>query len=76
MIHSDTIKSLTEDEHLMLYSLCERIFNDMGLEMKYSWIKMMRVDVLIHFLNNIGNLRDEYVETRQGLINKLSQPGF
>lgn len=73
MIHSETIKELTEDEHLMLYSLCERIFNDMGLTMNPTWIRMMRVPVLLHYLMNIGNIKEEYVSVRDSLANKLQQ---
>lgn len=76
MIHSHTIQQLTEDEHLMLYSICERIFHDMGLQMNYNWIKMMRVDILIHFLNKIANIKEEFLPVRESLINKLKENTF
>lgn len=76
MIHSETLKQLTEDEHLMLYALCERIFNDMNMSMNPAWIKMMRVPVLLHFLLNIGNIKEEYVPVRDSLAAKLQQSSF
>lgn len=76
MIHSDTLKSLTEDEYLMLYALCERIFNNMGMSMNPHWIKMMRVNILLNYLMNINNIKDEFICVRDSLATKLQQAGF
>ena len=76
MIHSQTLKELTEDEYTLLYAVGDTIFGRIGLEMKVEWLKMLRTDRLIHLLNNINNLKEEYHPLRESLVVKLQQGGF
>ena len=76
MIHNHTLKELTEDEYTLLYAVGDSIFGRIGLQLKVEWLKMLRVDVLIHLLNNISNLKEEYHPLRESLVGKLKQGVF
>lgn len=76
MIHSDTIKGLTEDEQLLLYSVTGFIFQRLGYQVyKPEWARMLRVDGLIDVLNKIANIKDEYLPVRESLIGKIKDGG-
>lgn len=76
MIHSQTLKELTEDEYTLLYSVGEHIYNRFGHNCKHEWLKMLRVEVLVGILNNIANLKEEYHPLRESLVSKLQQGVF
>ena len=76
MIHSDTIKSLTEDEALLLHAVSGFIYQRMGYtNIQYRWAQMLRTDRLIHILNKLANLKEEYHATRDSLIAKIKDNG-
>ena len=43
MVHSQTIKELTEDELLLLWGVMSHIYGLMGMECKYKWLQMVKV---------------------------------
>jgi len=76
MIHTDVIKSLTEDEALLLHAVSGFIYQRMGYEhVRYEWAKMLRVDKLVDILNKIANLQDEYLPVRDSLVGKIKDAG-
>lgn len=76
MIHSDTIKSLTEDEALLLHAVTGFIYQRMGYEhVRYEWAKMLKVDRLVDILNKIANLQEEYHAVRDSLVGKIKDNG-
>lgn len=76
MIHNSVLQSLTEDEHGMLLSVSEHIYNGMGLQGNAQWVKMLKVDQLRLYLTKIANLTDAGVQVRDSLTAKLSADGF
>jgi len=76
MIHYQTLKELTEEEYTLLYAVGDTIFTRMGMSLKVEWLKMLRVDILIHLLNNITNLKEEYHPLRESLVGKLERGRF
>ena len=70
MVHSQTIKELTEDELLLLWGVMSHIYGLMGMECKYKWLQMVKVNVLEHILNNC-NIKEEYHNVRDSLMEKL-----
>jgi len=72
MIHSSTLKELTEDELALLWAIAEHFFNKMGMNCRYQWLKMVKVNVLEHVLNN-SNIKEEYFELKNSLLTKLKQ---
>ena len=76
MIHSDTIKSLTEDEHLLLWCVCNHITSSFGLECNPKWVGMFRVDRLIPYIEKVNTLKEEYVGIKDSLLAKLKQATF
>jgi len=76
MIHYQTLQELTEEEYTLLCAVGGAIFARMGLSLKVEWLKMLRVDMLIHLLNNITNLKEEYHPLRESLVGKLKQGQF
>ena len=70
MIHSDTLKELTEDELGLLWSILHHFYSKVGMECKYRWLQMVRVEVLEHVLNHC-NLKEEYSGVRDSLLVKL-----
>lgn len=75
MIHSETIKSLTEEELTLFWAMGEHFFNKMGLQCKYGWLQMIRVPVLEHIMSNC-NLKEEYYPLRDSLLTKLKEGVF
>ena len=76
MIHSDIIKSLSEDEKLLLYAVGGFIFERLGYgQVRYEWIKMLKVDRVIEVLNKLANLKEEYYPVRGSLIEKIKDRG-
>ena len=51
MIFTHTLKELTEDELCLLFALANRFYQEMGLSMKYEWLKLLRLDVTINYLS-------------------------
>lgn len=76
MIHQHTLSELTEEEYTLLYAVGEHIYNKIGLNCKHEWLKMLRVDVMVSVLNNIANLKEEYLPLRNSLVSKLQQGVF
>jgi len=70
VVHSQTIKELTEDELLLLWGVMSHIYGLMGMECKYKWLQMVKVNVLEHILNNC-NIKEEYYYVRDSLMEKL-----
>ena len=76
MIHSDTIRSLTEDEKVLLYAVGGFIYQRTGLHhFKPEWVQMIKVEKMIQVLHNIANLKDEYMPVRDSLVVKLKESG-
>jgi hypothetical protein len=76
MIHSDVIKSLTEDEATLLHAVAGFIYQRIGYtNIQYRWVQMLRTDRLIHILNKLANLKEEYHATRDSLIAKIKDGG-
>lgn len=74
MIHSQWIQELTEDEHLLLWSIASHTFGQLGLEVKGKWIQMLKPDVVIRILPKV-NIKEEYIGVRDSLIVKLNNGG-
>ena len=70
MIHKQTLKELTEDELLLLWGVMTHIFGKMGMQCKYEWLPMVRVDVFEHIVKH-SNLKEEYYSVRDSLLVKL-----
>lgn len=76
MIHSDTIKGLTEDERVLLYAVGGFIYQRSGLShFKPEWVQMVKVVKMVEVLNNIANLKEEYIPVRDSLVVKLKESG-
>jgi len=76
VIHSSVLETLTEDEQVLLNAIVHDQFVRIGIEGKYDWVKMFKVDRLRHILSNINNLTDEGIGIRDTLMGKLSSDGF
>jgi len=46
------------------------IYGKMGMQCKYKWLQMVKVNVLEHILNNC-NIKEEYYNVRDSLMEKL-----
>lgn len=76
MIHSDVIKSLSEDERLLLYAVGGFIYERIGYsQVRFEWIRMLKVSTLIEVLNKLANLKEEYYPVRGSLIDKIKDGG-
>lgn len=76
MIHSDILKSLSEDESLLLYSVAGFIYQRLGYPVyNPQWVRMLKVDRLIEVLGKIANLKEEYLPVRDSLIGKIKDNG-
>jgi hypothetical protein len=74
MIHSHFIQELSEDEHLLLWSIASHTFGQIGLEVKHNWIQMLRPDVVCRILTKV-NIKEEYIGVRDSLLSKLNNGG-
>jgi hypothetical protein len=73
MIPTPTIKELTEDEYLLLWSICNYITNQWGLVCNPKWIGMFKVDRLLPYIERVNTLKEEYVGLKDSLVAKLKQ---
>ncbi len=76
MIHGSVLATLTEEEQVLLNAIVHDQFGRIGIEGRYEWVKMFKVDQLRHILNNINNLTDAGTGIRDTLVSKLSSDGF
>lgn len=74
MIHKDILKTLTEDEHLLLWSIASHTFGQLGMEVKSNWIQMLKADVVCRILPKV-NIKEEYIPVRDSLLMKLNNGG-
>lgn len=71
MIHSQTLKELTEDELVLMWSVMDHLFvSKLGYSFKYEWLQMVKPDVLDRIIRK-SNLKEEYHCVRDSLISKL-----
>jgi len=76
MIHSQTLKELTEDELALMWSVMDHLFvSRLGYSVKYKWLQMVRPDVLDGIIRK-SNLKEEYHSVRDSLIGKLKGGWF
>lgn len=76
MIHSQTLKELTEDELALMWSVMDHLFvSRLGYNFKYKWLQMVRPDVLDGIIRK-SNLKEEYHSVRDSLIGKLKEGMF
>jgi len=76
MIHTDTLKSLTEEELSLLFALADRFYKELNLTVKFDWLKILKKDLTIHYLKGINNIKEEYDSVRDSLIKKLQENMF
>jgi len=74
MIHKDILQTLTEDEHLLLWSIASHTFGQLGMEVKSNWIQMLKPEVVCQILPKV-NIKEEYIVVRDGLLSKLNNGG-
>ena len=74
MIHSHFIQQLSEQEHLLLWSVANHTFGQIGLEVTHHWMQMLRPAVVCHILAKV-NIKEEHVHVRDSLVCKLKQGG-
>jgi hypothetical protein len=71
IIHSQTLKELTEDELVLMWSIMDHLFvSKLGYSFKYEWLHMVKPDALDRIIRN-SNLKEEYHGVRDSLIGKL-----
>ena len=73
MISTTFIQSLSGDEALLFYAVCEHTFNTMGLQGKPEWYKMIKPQILADRIMCIQNLKEEYHPVAQSLSQKLKE---
>jgi len=74
MIYSHTLKELTEEELSVLFFICERFLACIGLEIKYDYLKMLRLDVVLRMIDVLkAQALDDKKIIFDNLKNKLAQ---
>jgi hypothetical protein len=51
MIHSELVKSLTDDEASILYYIVHKGISPLGYEPKFEFIKMLRLNYVVNYLD-------------------------
>lgn len=55
MIYSQTLKTLDEDELSILFLICEKMFEPIGLNATYHFLKMLRLDITLKIIDVLKN---------------------
>lgn len=74
MIHSQVLKELSDEELTILWAVANHVYSQLRLEVKYSWIQMLRPEVVVRILPHI-NIKEEYIHIRDSLLAKLNNGG-
>jgi len=74
MIFSSTIDTLTEDELSVLFYICHRVFEPIGLEATLQFVKMLRIDITCKIIDVLqAQALDDKKEIFSSLRKKLTE---
>lgn len=70
MIHSDLVKSLTDDEASILYYMVHESIAPLGYEAKFEFVKMLKLNYVVNY---IDILRKKALEEHGGKFDDLKK---
>jgi hypothetical protein len=74
MIYQSTLDTLTEDEMSILYLICNNFLARLDIEMNYTFIRMLRVDVVLKMIDVLKlQAKEECREIFDSLKKKLCE---
>lgn len=70
MIFEQTLKTLTEEELSILFLICEKIFEPIGISAKFDYVKMLRLDITLKI---IDVLQSQALEEKKEIFSSLKK---
>jgi len=70
MILSHTLKNLTEEEISLLFLIGDILFSPLGIDFKFNYIKMFRVNIILPI---IDTLKSQALEEKYNIFDSLKE---